>query len=96
MGMITFSVENPSTGKFIVVHEIAYANTQTYPTLSNATLPFRMHIENNTGADNYITLASSSCAGFTEGRISPQTQLIDAFSANNASCLLYTSPSPRD
>lgn len=67
-GAITFSVENPSTGRFIEVHRIQYANAYTDPSIFNPSLPLCARVENTSNATN-IMLQSSSMAGFIEGDV---------------------------
>ncbi len=58
-GMITFYVENPATGKFVLVHRIQYAGTATTPSITNPSLPFMMEAANTTNATVVGPLVSS-------------------------------------
>ena len=66
-GAITFWIENPINGKFILVHTIQYANANTDPSIFNPTLPLRLHVANTSNTSD-IQLQSSSMAGFVEGK----------------------------
>ncbi len=67
-GAIEFSIENPATGKFVIVHRIEYANANITPSLQNPTLPLHI-MSKNTSNNSNLTIKTSSMAGFTEGRI---------------------------
>lgn len=66
-GAIEFSVENPSTGDFILVHRIEYANANTIPSLDNPTLPICLTVGNTSNTSD-IVLQSSSLMGAIEGK----------------------------
>lgn len=66
-GLITFSIEDPDDGEYHVVHRIAYANTNTGPSLQNPTLPLHIMSKNTSNASN-LTIKTSSMAGFVEGK----------------------------
>ena len=65
-GMITFSIENPVTGRFFEFHRLVYANQNIVPSLYNPTMPLRLLAE-NTGNTTDITIKSASMAGFVQG-----------------------------
>ena len=65
-GMIQFYIEDPTLGRFIRVHAIEYANSNTLPTVGNPTLPFYFHADNGSTASN-IAMFTASCGGFIEG-----------------------------
>jgi hypothetical protein len=67
-GLLTFAIENPTTGKFIDVHQIRYANANTVPSLQNPTLPLHIMAKNTSNTSN-LTVKTSSMAGFVEGKI---------------------------
>lgn len=67
-GIINFFIENPATGKFVLVHFIQHANANITPTLLNPTLNAYMQVMNTTNNTN-ISLQSASMAGFIEGKI---------------------------
>jgi hypothetical protein len=67
-GLLTFAIENPTTGRFIDVHQIRYANANTVPSLQNPTLPLHIMSKNTSNTSN-LTVKTSSMAGFVEGRI---------------------------
>ena len=75
-GEILFSVENPADGRFIIVHKIGYANTNTVPSLQNPTLPMMLSA-NNGGSQSNISVQSSSMAAFTEGAIDERNEGIN-------------------
>ncbi len=66
-GAIEFFVENPSTGRFVLVHCIEYANANTIPSLDNPTLPLCMAVANTSNTSNII-LQSASMMGAIEGK----------------------------
>ena len=65
-GAIEFYIENPSTGRFILVHRIEYANANTNPSLDNPTLPMCMAVANTSNTSD-IVLQSASMMGAIEG-----------------------------
>ena len=67
-GEIRFSVENPQTGEFALVHRIRYTNTATTTSLRNPTLPIMAEVANTTN-DSAIVLKTPSAMGFCEGKI---------------------------
>lgn len=77
MGMICFKIENPSTGNFTLLHQIPYANKNIYPSLSQATLPFRMFVDNGL-TTNDMKVCSSSVGIFNEGSYIKASQIIDS------------------
>jgi len=76
MGMIRFKIENPSTGGYITVHEIVYANENTAPSLSQATLPFTMYTNNGSTTSDLI-LSSASVGIFNEGLPTKSSPLLN-------------------
>ena len=70
-GMITFSVENPTTGGFVRVHQIEYANSNTIPSIGNATLPFEVYADNGSTTTDIIT-KTASVGIYTEGKKIPE------------------------
>jgi hypothetical protein len=66
-GAIEFSIENPSTGRFVLVHRIEYANSATIPSIDNPTLPLCV-FAGNTSNTSDIVVETSSLAGFVEGK----------------------------
>lgn len=67
-GLIEFAIENSSTGRFVPVHSVAYANNNTVPSLLNPSFPILWSVENTTNNTN-ITLKGASCVGEIEGKI---------------------------
>lgn len=65
-GAITFSIENPATGKFIPVHTIRYANNNTRPSLSNPSMKVGI-VAASLGSTTDLTVATGSLACFNEG-----------------------------
>jgi hypothetical protein len=66
-GAITFWIEQPSTGRFIKVHTIEYANAFTDPSIFNPSLPLHAEVVNTTN-DTNIMLQTSSMMGGIEGK----------------------------
>lgn len=77
-GLITFSCENPSTGRFIRFHEIQYANTASVPSMAVATLPAFISADNGATTSD-IVVQSASMGLFSEGKVA-STATTDAFS----------------
>lgn len=71
-GMIQFYIEDPSLGRFIRVHAIEYANSNTMPTVGNPTFPFYFYANNGSTTSN-ISMFTASCGGFVEGDTKRQT-----------------------
>lgn len=65
-GAIDFSVEDRSTGKFVIVHTIKYANNNTMPSLSNPTLRIGWGTQNRGNTSN-VTVRGGSAGVFIEG-----------------------------
>ncbi|MCM3273006.1 hypothetical protein [Paenibacillus elgii] len=65
-GVISFLIENPTTGKQVLVHRIQYPNANTIPSILNPTLPLMAQVINTTNTTNII-LQSSSAMSFVEG-----------------------------
>lgn len=67
-GGLFFSIENPSTGEFEIVHAIEYANSNTVPNLSNPTFRVGWSVR-NTGNTTSLTVKGGSGSMFNEGII---------------------------
>ncbi len=65
-GMITFHIEESTTGRFHLVHKIAYANTATTTTLLRPYLNMYAQSANTTNATN-IQMNVACLAAFNEG-----------------------------
>jgi hypothetical protein len=79
-GMLTYEIEKPNTGKFIVFHQDAYANKHVIPSVNNPIFP--IGIRNvNSGNTSTATISLSSAGAFIEGK-------------NVASALSYSASSP--
>lgn len=82
-GLISFWMENPSTGKFVRVHNIEYANANTEPSIFNPSLPLCIWAKNTSNSSN-IKIESSSMAGFVEGKevlLGPKNSISNAKAA---------------
>ncbi len=66
-GTIDFYVESPTTGHFVLVHRIPYANAFTTPSINNPSLPLCAAASNTTNSTNVI-MHVGSMAGFVEGK----------------------------
>lgn len=66
-GQILFCVENPGTGKFMKVHRISYANTNTQVSLLNPNFPICGEVVNSGNTSN-LTMKIDSMAAFVEGK----------------------------
>jgi hypothetical protein len=79
-GKIQLCVEDDSTGDFIVVHTILYANNFTEPSTHNPNFHHTMWVNNKATIGNMV-LKSASYAYFVEGK----TSLIELHQPENAS-----------
>jgi len=66
-GAIEFFIENPATGRMVLVHRIEFANSSTVTSLLNPSLPFRLHAVNTTNA-TALSVSSASCMLALEGQ----------------------------
>ena len=66
-GKLSFFIENDNTGAFAKVHEIAYANANTIPSILNPTLALCSMVQNS-GNTSDLVLKTASMSGFIEGR----------------------------
>ncbi len=66
-GAIEFSIENPSTGRYVLVHRIEYANSAVTPSLDNPTLPLCVAVTNTSNTSDIIMFVASM-SGFIEGK----------------------------
>jgi hypothetical protein len=67
-GLITFSIEDSNTGRFVNVHSIKYANNNIVPSLANPSFPIMWSVENTANTSN-MTLKGASCCAEVEGKI---------------------------
>jgi hypothetical protein len=68
-GASEYAIENPTTGRVIIVHRVAYANTNTRPSVDNPTLPLYAGALNKTaGNTTNLTLNIGSMMGAIEGK----------------------------
>lgn len=66
-GAIDFSIENPDTGEFTLVHKIKYANTNTSPSIDDPSLPVLLEVKNDSNTSN-LTLKTASLGGYIAGK----------------------------
>jgi hypothetical protein len=66
-GLISFWIENPSTGQPVRIHNMEYANANTNPSVFNPTLPLFVKSANTTNNTD-IQIQTSSLAAFIEGK----------------------------
>lgn len=79
-GKIELCVEDDSTGDFVVVHTILYANNFTEPSVHNPNFHHTMWVNNKATTSN-IVIKSASYAYFVEGK----TSFIELHQPENAS-----------
>jgi hypothetical protein len=65
-GAITFSIEDPTTGKIKPVHQIKYANANTSPSLTQPNFKIGW-VAASLGSTTNLTVASPSAGAFTQG-----------------------------
>jgi hypothetical protein len=68
-GAITFYVENPTTGVFMPVHQIKYANSALVPSVTSPNYKLGFGIENTTTIP--ITISGASFSAFLQGQSVP-------------------------
>lgn len=66
-GSLEYHIENPATGRFVLVHQEEFAGTSTIPSILNPTLPLCVVAKNTTNTSD-IVIKTSSMLGATEGR----------------------------
>ncbi len=79
-GKIQLCIENDSTGDFVVVHTVLYANKFTEPSAHNPNFQHTMWV-NNAGTTDTLILKSASYAYFVEGK----TSFVELHQPENAS-----------
>jgi len=67
-GEITFFIEDPESGTFELIHRIQQANSTTFTSIDNPSLPIRAYVK-NTGNTTNLTLRTPSATGGLEGRV---------------------------
>ncbi len=83
-GAIEFSIENSTTGSFVIVHRLQYANLNTLPSIFNPSLPLSAKI-NNSGAATNITLQTACAMAFQEyGTISSALLIANSYTATKS------------
>lgn len=65
-GLISFYIEDPDDGELHLVHAIEYANSNTTPSLGDASMPLYAE-SNNSSNTSAVAMNLSSMAGFIEG-----------------------------
>lgn len=67
-GGISYGVENPQTGKFVLVHLIKYSNANTTPSFMVPSFPLRISSTNTTNNTDII-VQTASMMGALEGKL---------------------------
>lgn len=70
-GLIEFDVENSEDGRFIPVHRIKYANSNTVPSMAQPSLPFSVIVDNGSTSSD-IVIKSASLSVYTQGSTAKQ------------------------
>lgn len=73
-GEIQFSIENPETGGFVLVHRIQYANAHVNTSIRNPTLPIHASSTNTKNSTDVVLMTPSAMA-FVEGKVENPTPL---------------------
>lgn len=76
-GAIEFFVEDSTTGRFVLVHRIQYANTRTAPSLKNPNLPLAIFVISE-GSTTNLSVATGSMAAFRQGDFLDSGQAVSA------------------
>ena len=66
-GALYFSIEDSTTGTFVPVHVIRYANTYTVPSLTNPSMPILWAVQNTTNNTDIVVKGASAMAA-VEGK----------------------------
>ena len=66
-GKIQYSIENPTTGLLTPVNQIAYANSNTTPSIRNPNLPLTGRVR-NLGNNSSVEIKVPCMGGFVEGK----------------------------
>lgn len=88
-GAIQFCIEDDSTGQFVVVHTILYANNNTTPSIHNPNFHLMVHALNGATTSD-VVIKSASMAYFIEGHSSQIDLQQPHFSTNEQSALAVT------
>jgi len=70
-GAIQYSIEDPETGDFQLVHRINYPNSLTSPSLGNPTMPLGWTAASLGSTGTNLQVYGASAAGFVEGPFVP-------------------------
>lgn len=65
-GMLSFNIEDSATGRFVNVHNIAYANLNTVTSFQNPTLSVYAYVKNTSNNTN-VVLKTPSAMAFIQG-----------------------------
>ena len=82
-GALEFYIENPSTGDFVLVHRISYANANVVPSIQNPSLSLFVFASNGAVAST-VAVSVGSMAGLVEGR---ESDLATIHSTRNSKTL---------
>ena len=85
-GMVTFMIENSTTGAFVPVHRIQYANNNLIPTVNDPSFPMFIQCTNTTNTTN-VSIQSTCFAAMLEG---PPTFLGLTFGIDNTKTITST------
>ncbi len=66
-GQVEYAAEDPTTGRFVPVHRIQYANNYVLPSIYNPSLPLHGEVVNQGNTTNLV-VKTASMAAFVEGR----------------------------
>ncbi len=69
-GDIRYLVEDPRTGRFVQVHTLQYANSNTLPSLGNPSLRTGLYCV-SLGSTTDLSVKTASFGGFTQGKREP-------------------------
>jgi hypothetical protein len=83
-GQINFNIENPDNGQFERVHHLEYTNINTIPSLSNASLPVCVHLD-NAGTTTDLILTTASCGLYLEGKLLSTSPILNSFTTTSTS-----------
>lgn len=86
-GAINFFIEDKNTGKFQLVHQIKYTNTNTLTSLANPTLGGFFAVDNGSGTNDQSVKITSFAMG-VQGKVSTENGLTNSYEVLNKNSTL--------
>jgi len=89
-GAVCFYVEEPTTGRLVLVHRLRYANANSIPNVANASMPLGM-LAQSFGSTTNLAVKCGAVSGFLQG---PEVMLGSRRSVSKATSGLGASYAP--